>query len=162
MRGFYQRREYAIQASQHERGEEQDADTDGERPHQGKEIDRFGAGQRLPDAVGDVEQRPDSCDGHCDLRHRVAQRHHIVVEYPENRVQILRKGKHVYHTTSSVVRRFRTMRAPLPCPASGLPAAGIWRCSYGCSSVPGRGGAAARRRRAAPRRSGPCPSVTCP
>ena len=68
MRGLYQRRENAVQGAQYERREEQDADTDGEGPHQGKEVDRLGLGQRLPDAVSDVEQRPDSCDGHCDLR----------------------------------------------------------------------------------------------
>ena len=162
MRGLYQRREYAVQTSQHERREEQDADTDGEGPHQGKEVDGFGLGQRLPNAVGDVEQCPDPCDGHCDLRHRVTQRHHVVVKHPENRMQVLREGKHAYHTTSSVVRRFRTMRVHPPCLASGRPAAGIWRCSCACSSVPDRGGAAAHRRRAAPRRCGPYPSGTCP
>ena len=162
MRGLYQRREYAVQSAQHERREEQDTNADGEGAHQGKEVDGLGAGQRLPDTVSDVEQCPDPGDGHCDLRHRITQRHHVVVKHAENRMQVLREGKHAYHTTSSVVRRFRIMKARLPCPASGRPAAGIWRCSCACSSVPDRGGAAARRRRAAPRRSGPCPSVTCP
>ena len=55
MRGLYQRRENAVQGAQYERRKEQNADSDGEGPHEGKEVDRFGLGQRLPDAVGDVE-----------------------------------------------------------------------------------------------------------
>lgn len=97
MRGLHQRREDAVERAEHQRLEEQDAQPDSEGTQQRKEVDGLCLRQRLPDPIGDVEQRSDAGNGRGDGGHRLAQHEHLFVEQAENPMQIIRHGKHLYH-----------------------------------------------------------------
>ena len=89
MGGLHQRGEDSVERPEHKGREVHDADADCHGAQQREEVNGFGPGHRLPDAVGDVDQGPDSGYGRGNFGHRIAENHHIVVENAENRVDVL-------------------------------------------------------------------------
>ena len=85
--------EYSVQSAQHERLKEHDAQPQREGPQQREEVDGFAPGHRLPNAVGDIEQSAESGDRRGDAGHVTAQRHHVVVEHPQQGVHVVGNRK---------------------------------------------------------------------
>ena len=97
------RRENRIDRSQNNRREEHDAQPDGKGPQQRKHIHRLRIGKGLPHPIGDVEEGSQTCDTFGYTNHVAAQGHHLLIEVPQQLVQILKidcKRRHGYQYLS--------------------------------------------------------------
>ena len=87
LRSLHDGTQDAVQASQHDHVEEQDADAQAEGTQHAEHVHRFGAREELPHAVGDVKERAQGGDGRGQRHHRLAQFGHLVIQLAQDTVQ---------------------------------------------------------------------------
>ena len=83
-------RQHVVDGAQHDTGKKHDAESQHERSEQGIHVDGFRPRKGLPHPVRDIEQRAQSGDAFRHSRHLGAERHHVLVQTPQNPVQVLK------------------------------------------------------------------------
>ena len=92
VRSLYDGTQYAVNRAEYNRGEEQDADTDGERSEHRVHVDGFGSCEGLPYTGGDVNQRSQSGYPFCHPCHVGAEGHHFHIEILQYLMQVTEIG----------------------------------------------------------------------
>ena len=88
VRALHHEAEHAVHRAQHQRGEKQDADAQGEGPQQRIHVNRLGTGKRLPHAHRHIEQGPQARDALAHVHHILTEGKHLVVQGLQNGMEV--------------------------------------------------------------------------